>query len=334
MIKATLEKTLHNAFVDARKRRHEFISVEHLLLALLNDDDSVEVIKACGGSIKALELQLSAIVDVIPGVPGAEDVDTQPTLGFQRVIQRAIMHVQSTTSSKEVSGANCLLAIFGEKDSIAVGALSHQGITRLEVVNFMSHGIRKEKTSQSYESQLKAIAEKSPAPLLRSSEAKEKADSPKDHSRKLFISYCHVDAECVSRLLVHLKPLERDKGVICWSDKNVRAGDKWKREIQSNLEEATVAILLISADFLASDFIVNNELPPLLIKAESMGLRIIPVILKPCGFKRDKVLQSFQCINDPLTPLLGMNHIDQEALYDRIAGEVMAEIEMRQTTAN
>lgn len=89
------------------------------------------------------------------------------------------------------------------------------------------------------------------------------------------------------------------------------------------------AILLVSADFLASDFIVNNELPPLLIKADSNGLRILPVILKPCGFLRDPVLSTFQCANDPASPLLGMSTIDQEGVYDKIAEEVAIAISNR-----
>jgi hypothetical protein len=87
--------------------------------------------------------------------------------------------------------------------------------------------------------------------------------------------------------------------------------------------------LLVSADFLASDFIVNNELPPLLMSAEARGLRILPVVLKPCGFHRDPVLSNFQSINNPAAPLLGLAHIEQEAIYSRIADEVAEEIHLR-----
>nr|WP_240788760.1 toll/interleukin-1 receptor domain-containing protein [Ramlibacter henchirensis] len=149
---------------------------------------------------------------------------------------------------------------------------------------------------------------------------------------KLFISYSHVDTQCVERLLVHLKPLERANTVVCWSDKRLRTGDKWKAEIEQNLNEAVIAVLLISADFLASDFIVNNELPPLLVKADSNGLRILPVIVKPCGFRRDPILSTFQAANDPATPLLGMTPIEQEALYDKIADEVAKEIANRRVS--
>ncbi len=146
MIAQELEVSLHMAFVDARASRHEFITVEHLLAALLDNATSVEVLKACAVNIAELRSQLKNFInDNTPVVPGNDEVDTQPTLGFQRVIQRAIMHVQSTShGKKEVTGANVLVAIFGEKDSHAVYFLQQQGVTRLDVVNFISHGVRKD----------------------------------------------------------------------------------------------------------------------------------------------------------------------------------------------
>ena len=146
MIAQELEVSLHMAFVDSRAARHEFITVEHLLSALLDNATAVEVLKACSVNIAELRAQLKNFInDNTPVVPGTEEVDTQPTLGFQRVIQRAIMHVQSTSNGKkEVTGANVLVAIFGEKDSHGVYFLQQQGVTRLDVVNFISHGIRKD----------------------------------------------------------------------------------------------------------------------------------------------------------------------------------------------
>jgi len=145
MIAQELEVSLHMAFVEARQQRHEFITVEHLLLALLDNPSAAEVLRACSASIDDLRKSLSTFIkDNTPQVAGSDDVDTQPTLGFQRVIQRAIMHVQSTGSGKkEVTGANVLVAIFGEKDSHAVYYLHQQGVTRLDVVNFIAHGIKK-----------------------------------------------------------------------------------------------------------------------------------------------------------------------------------------------
>ncbi|NCW18437.1 MAG: AAA family ATPase, partial [Betaproteobacteria bacterium] len=145
MIAQELEVSLHMAFVEARQQRHEFITVEHLLLALLDNPSAAEVLRACAATIEDLRKNLSGFIkENTPVVPGADDIDTQPTLGFQRVIQRAIMHVQSTSNGKkEVTGANVLVAIFGEKDSHAVYYLHQQGITRLDVVNYISHGITK-----------------------------------------------------------------------------------------------------------------------------------------------------------------------------------------------
>ena len=145
MIAQELEVSLHMAFVEARQQRHEFITVEHLLLALLDNPSAAEVLRACAANMDDLRKNLGNFIrENTPVVPGTDEIDTQPTLGFQRVIQRAIMHVQSTTNGKkEVTGANVLVAIFGEKDSHAVYYLHQQGITRLDVVNFISHGITK-----------------------------------------------------------------------------------------------------------------------------------------------------------------------------------------------
>ena len=145
MIAQELEVSLHMAFVEARQQRHEFITVEHLLLALLDNPSAAEVLRACSANVDDLRKSLANFIkDNTPQVAGTDDVDTQPTLGFQRVIQRAIMHVQSTgNGKKEVTGANVLVAIFGEKDSHAVYYLHQQGVTRLDVVNFIAHGIKK-----------------------------------------------------------------------------------------------------------------------------------------------------------------------------------------------
>ncbi|HET6719281.1 MAG TPA: Clp protease N-terminal domain-containing protein, partial [Rhodocyclaceae bacterium] len=143
MIAQELEVSLHMAFVEARQKRHEFITVEHLLLALIDNPSAAEALRACGANLEALRLELGNFINQhTPTVTGVEDIDTQPTLGFQRVIQRAILHVQSS-GKKEVNGANVLIAIFGEKDSHAVYFLHKQGLARLDLVNFVSHGIAK-----------------------------------------------------------------------------------------------------------------------------------------------------------------------------------------------
>ena len=145
MISEELEVSLHMAFVEARTARHEFITVEHLLLSLLDNAAASEVLRACSANIDTLRQDLRKFVaENTPVFPGDEDVDTQPTLGFQRVIQRAIMHVSSGNSNKNmVTGANVLVAMYGEKDSHAVYFLQQQGVTRLDVVNYLSHGITK-----------------------------------------------------------------------------------------------------------------------------------------------------------------------------------------------
>lgn len=143
MIAQELEVSLHMAFMDARQKRHELITVEHLLLAMIDNPTAAEVLNACGAKLDTLRSELTQhITEHTPTVAGDEEVDTQPTLGFQRVIQRAMLHVQSS-GKKEVTGANVLVAIYGEKDSHAVFFLHQQGITRLDAVNFISHGVSK-----------------------------------------------------------------------------------------------------------------------------------------------------------------------------------------------
>src|SRR5690349_19325527 len=142
MIAQELEVSLHMAFMDARQKRHEFITVEHLLLALLDNPSASEVLRACAANIEELRKLLTDFINEHTPIVTGDEVDTQPTLGFQRVIQRAILHVQSS-GKKEVTGANVLVAIFGEKDSHAVYFLHQKGVTRLDVVNYISHGISK-----------------------------------------------------------------------------------------------------------------------------------------------------------------------------------------------
>lgn len=159
MIAQELEVSLHMAFVEARQKRLEFVTVEHLLLALTDNLAAQEVLKACGTNLDGLRQSLREFVDQnTPIVSGEDPVDTQPTLGFQRVIQRAILHVQSL-GRKEVSGANVLVALFGEKDSHAVYFLNQQGITRLDVINFMAHGVARNAPGESVKTETAGEAE-------------------------------------------------------------------------------------------------------------------------------------------------------------------------------
>ena len=141
MLSSELEFCLNEAFQRARDQRHEFMTVEHLLLALLDIPSVHEIIKACDGNVTELRRQLVECIDEqTPLLPEDEDLEVQPTLGFQRVLQRAVFHVQSS-GKKEVTGSNVLVAIFSEKQSQAVYFLSLQDISRLDVVNFISHGL-------------------------------------------------------------------------------------------------------------------------------------------------------------------------------------------------
>jgi ATP-dependent Clp protease ATP-binding subunit ClpA len=143
MLSKELESTLNSAFRDAREKRHEFMTVEHLLLALLDNPTASKVLRACGAELEKLKQELNSYLDEsTPMLPVKDERETQPTLGFQRVLQRAVFHVQSS-GKKEVTGANVLVAIFGERESQAVYFLNRQNITRLDVVNYISHGISK-----------------------------------------------------------------------------------------------------------------------------------------------------------------------------------------------
>ena len=154
MIAQELEVSLHMAFMDARQKRHELITVEHLLMAMLDNPSASDVLKSCGANIDKLRNDLNDhIEEHTPIVDGKDEVDTQPTLGFQRVIQRAMLHVQSS-GKKEVTGANVLVAIFGEKDSHAVYFLHQEGIARLDIVNYIAHGISKVSEASDSEAQV------------------------------------------------------------------------------------------------------------------------------------------------------------------------------------
>ncbi|ASP39770.1 ATP-dependent Clp protease ATP-binding subunit ClpA [Bacterioplanes sanyensis] len=144
MLNRELEQTLNGAFKDARSKRHEFMTVEHLLLALLDNDAAAKVLEACGADGAKLRRDLQDFVDSTTPLIPEDDLEreTQPTLGFQRVLQRAVFHVQSSGKS-EVTGANVLVAIFSEQESQAVYFLKQQGIARIDVVNYISHGISK-----------------------------------------------------------------------------------------------------------------------------------------------------------------------------------------------
>ncbi|NOZ51562.1 MAG: ATP-dependent Clp protease ATP-binding subunit ClpA [Gammaproteobacteria bacterium] len=143
MLSEELEQTLNGAFKDARERRHEFMTVEHLLLSLVGNPTSNSALRACGANIEQLKRELDEFLEeTTPVLPSGDEREIEPTLGFQRVLQRAVFQVQSS-GNKEVTGANVLVAIFSEQESQAVYLLSKQHIARLDVVNYIAHGISK-----------------------------------------------------------------------------------------------------------------------------------------------------------------------------------------------
>jgi len=144
MLDKELEYTLNLAFKEARVKRHEFVTVEHLLIALLENAKAADVLKACGANLTRLRNNLIEFIDrTTPTIPAhIHDRDTQPTLGFQRVLQRAVFHVQSSGST-EVTGANVLAAIFSEQESQSVYLIRQENVSRLDVINYISHGSTK-----------------------------------------------------------------------------------------------------------------------------------------------------------------------------------------------
>ena len=141
MLDKELEETLNNLFAEAREQRHEFMTIEHLLFALLNNNSATSVLKACGANLNGLHNDLIKFIrENSTIISNIDERDTQPTIGFQRVLQRAVFNVQST-GKQEVNGVNVLVAIFGERESHAVYFLNQQNITKLDITNYISHGI-------------------------------------------------------------------------------------------------------------------------------------------------------------------------------------------------
>jgi hypothetical protein len=154
------------------------------------------------------------------------------------------------------------------------------------------------------------------------------APSPSTRT-KVFISYSHADKEWLDRLKRHLKPLVREGNLDCWDDTHIRPGDDWKQEIQNALDTAQVAVLLISADFFASDFIDETELPPLLDAAKAKGVRILLVIISASQFDWNSSLARFQTVNPPDRPLAKMTPAEQEDVFNHLAQTIRAAFDPR-----
>lgn len=139
---------------------------------------------------------------------------------------------------------------------------------------------------------------------------------------KIFVSYSHAEAEWLKRLQVHLKPLERAGIIAWWDDTQILPGMVWRDEIEKALATAHIGVLLVSADFVASDFIANHELPDLLAAAQDRGLTILSLIVGPSRFKRMPELSRFQAVNDPDRPLIGLSEAEQETILDALANRI------------
>lgn len=214
MLDKELEYTLNAAFKEARNKRHEFVTVEHLLLALLDNSSALEVLKACGGNIVRLRGNLIEFIDrTTPVIPlNIHDRDTQPTLGFQRVIQRAVFQVQSSGKT-EVTGANILAAIFSEQESQSVYFIRQENISRLDVINFIAHGTAKPKTPQTREDHPSSFNH-----FSEDSEAEESGTSPLE----LYTTNLNARAKMglIDPLIGREEEIERTVQVLCRRRKN------------------------------------------------------------------------------------------------------------------
>jgi ATP-dependent Clp protease ATP-binding subunit ClpA len=209
MFSKDLEYTIGQCYKQARESRHEFMTVEHLLLALLDNPSAAGVLRVCGADLNKLASELKSIIsETVPVLPGDDSRDTQPTLGFQRVLQRAVYHVQSS-GRKEVTGANVLVAIFGEKDSHAVYFLNQQEVTRLDVVNYISHGVAK-------------IGQDAPKPADEASKEAEGGEEPKGNPLSEFASNLNELAKVgkIDPLIGRDEEVERTIQVLCRRRKN------------------------------------------------------------------------------------------------------------------
>ncbi|HEX8395343.1 MAG TPA: toll/interleukin-1 receptor domain-containing protein [Longimicrobium sp.] len=145
------------------------------------------------------------------------------------------------------------------------------------------------------------------------------ASSASSARNLVFVSYSHVDTRWLERLRVHLKPLERQGVLALWDDGKITPGTRWRDEIRNALDHARVAVLLVTADFLASDFIAANELPPLLKSAEDRGTLVLPIIVKPCRFEQTEGLSCFQAVNSPSTPLVAVRSARREEVFVKVS---------------
>ncbi len=210
MFSKELEVTISEAYQEARGRRHEFLTVEHLLLALLDNAAAIGVLSACDADVDALRREIRQVIEeTVPELPGDDNRDTQPTIGFQRVLQRALYHVQSS-GKQEVTGSNVLVALFSEKDSYAAYLLNKNDISRLDVVNFISHGISKRDDEE---------------PAADATQAQEDTDTVQDAGKNPLELYAEnlnerAEAGQIDPLIGRDAEIERTIQVLCRRRKN------------------------------------------------------------------------------------------------------------------
>ena len=209
MFSKELELSISQAYQEARDRRHEYLTVEHMLLALLDNGSALSILRACSVDIEALEDDLRKVLSDNVPVLEEEDRDTQPTIGFQRVLQRALYHVQSA-GKDEVLGANVLVAIFSEKDSYAAYLLNRHDVTRLDVVNYISHGISKIEDEAGGEAEASVL------------EAEEAGAEKKSSALEQFTTNLNQRAkdDLIDPLIGRAKEIQRTVQVLCRRRKN------------------------------------------------------------------------------------------------------------------
>ncbi|HJL56318.1 MAG TPA: ATP-dependent Clp protease ATP-binding subunit ClpA [Arenicellales bacterium] len=210
MLSSELEFSLNSAIQNARDARHQYITVEHLLAALLDNPPAAKAIRACGAEVRDLREKLEEFLDeYVPVLSEEEDIDPQPALGFQRVIQRAILHVQSS-GKREVTGTNVLIAMFAEKDSHAVYFLGEEGVSRFDIVNYVSHGI--------------AHKGDTPRELPSPSEQDDDEDSDEEYQSALAVFAVNLNEQAIAGkidpLIGRSREIDRTMQILCRRRKN------------------------------------------------------------------------------------------------------------------
>jgi hypothetical protein len=327
MLSKELEATLHRSLAYATERRHAYATIEHLLAALIEDPEVISLLLACGANVDRLRDEVRdyvdnelKILDAKTGLVIEYSGEPKPTASFQRVLQRAAIHV-AASGNETVTGANVLVAMFAEHESHAVYYLKEQGVTRVAAVSYIVHGISNPPQSdkQTVQSDKHTITEAIRLTGIRTGRIGQRINNiPETAVRSIFISYSHKDSRWISRLEVHLRPIVDTGCLTYWDDRKIKPGNRWQQEIRQAIDAASIAILMISADYLASEFITKNELPPLLRAAEERGCHILPIILSPCRFLRTPSLAEFQAVNPASRPLTAMTKHQREALFVRV----------------